>query len=147
MPLPLRDVFSHPSIRELARLLAAPASPADAVGTSAPQTLGQFALLSAAERKRLPEGARRRLSDDQPATGHAPAKRGQRRSTAVAQRRPAMPDAWTASCWRAPGRPDRPPRDPAYRLRPARRPGALLWVHPGRGGRRRSAGARPARPR
>ncbi|MBF3275868.1 hypothetical protein HKW77_42730, partial [Pseudomonas aeruginosa] len=30
----LRDVFNHQSIRELARLLAAPASPADALGTS-----------------------------------------------------------------------------------------------------------------
>ncbi|WP_055315895.1 non-ribosomal peptide synthetase [Pseudomonas aeruginosa] len=60
----LRDVFNHQSIRELARLLAAPASPADAVGTSAPQTLEPFALLSAAERKRLPEG----LDDAYPMT-------------------------------------------------------------------------------
>lgn len=60
----LRDVFNHQSIRELARLLAAPASPADALGTSAPQSLEPFALLSAAERKRLPEG----LDDAYPMT-------------------------------------------------------------------------------
>ncbi|HDY6353577.1 TPA: FkbM family methyltransferase, partial [Pseudomonas aeruginosa] len=60
----LRDVFNHQSIRELARLLAAPANPADAAATSAPRALEPFALLSAAERKRLPEG----LDDAYPMT-------------------------------------------------------------------------------
>ncbi|HFJ9838446.1 TPA: condensation domain-containing protein, partial [Pseudomonas aeruginosa] len=60
----LRDVFNHQSIRELARLLAAPASPADAAASSAPRVLEPFALLSAAERKRLPEG----LDDAYPMT-------------------------------------------------------------------------------
>ncbi|WP_256714232.1 condensation domain-containing protein, partial [Pseudomonas aeruginosa] len=60
----LRDVFNHQSIRELARLLAAPASPADADASSAPRALEPFALLSAAERKRLPEG----LDDAYPMT-------------------------------------------------------------------------------
>lgn len=94
-------------------------------------------------------GARRRLSDDQPATGHAPAKRGQRRSTAVAQRRPAR-GAWTPGRRVAGARlgdPDRPPRDPAYRLRPARWPGSPAMGPPGRCGRRRGAGARPVWPR
>lgn len=56
LALILRDMFNHQSIRELARLLATLAGPAGTFGTSAPQTLRLFALLSTAERKCLPEG-------------------------------------------------------------------------------------------
>lgn len=101
----LRDVFNHQSIRELARLLAAPASPADAVGTSAPQTLEPFALLSAAERKRLPEG----LDDAYPMTSlqqgmllQSEASGDPRLLHNVVLHE--VHGRLTASCWRAPGR-------------------------------------------